>query len=529
MTGIGLYWRTVRHLTWQQLIYQLLHRLRGPARLILPGTTPEVHFLPVPEQTKAITWQKGTFTFLNQPVQFSAGIDWNYAQRGKLWTYNLNYFDFLNQPGMQAGDGLLLIHDFMRQTDSLRDGLESYPTSLRIINWVQFLSRHQIREEAIHRHLFAQVRLLHQRLEYHLSGNHLLENGFALLTGSLFFRHEQWFQTATRLIRRELTAQIGADGGHYERSPMYQQLLLDRLLDVLLILESETWNSQTGLHSFLTQKGLSMLGWLNAITFEIGTVPMVNDAAWGIAPSTSQLREKASGLLPKKACFSVTLIDSGYRMFREKRYELFTSVGSIGPAHQPGHAHADTFSFVLHVDNQPIIVDIGTSTYQSVPRRAWERSTKAHNTVTVQETDSSEVWAGFRVGRRARVTLLADTKTILTARHDGYRKLGIVHERTWVTGPGTVEITDRLLDSRTKNELVQEGIARFYFHSAVTVALLGDGVRANSIGIHFRSETKPQFLVKDCTLANGFNQVVSSYCLEVRFTARLHTTLTLLA
>ena len=86
---------------------------------------------------------------------------------------------------MPVEEGLKLIHDFIRQSTSIRDGLEAYPTSLRIINWVQFLSRHQIRDDSINRHLFAQVRLLTQRLEYHLAGNHLLENGFALLTGCL--------------------------------------------------------------------------------------------------------------------------------------------------------------------------------------------------------------------------------------------------------------------------------------------------------------------------------------------------------
>ena len=240
MKNIGLFWRTVRHLTGRQLAYQLLHRLRGPARLHLSHKIPEAYFLAVPDADKPVSWQPGQFTFLNLTVLFPSAIDWNYAQHGKLWTYNLTYFDFLNQPDMSVNQGLRLIHDFIRQSAGVRDGLEAYPTSLRITNWVQFLSRHQVRDEVINQHLFAQVRLLSYRLEYHLSGNHLLENGFALLTGALYFRNSGWIRQATRLLRRELAEQILLDGGHYERSPMYHQLLLDRLLDTLLILQSPT-------------------------------------------------------------------------------------------------------------------------------------------------------------------------------------------------------------------------------------------------------------------------------------------------
>src|SRR5690554_6062835 len=38
-----------------------------------------------------------TFEFLNIKHIFQNGIDWNYPGHGRLWTYNLNYFEFLNQ------------------------------------------------------------------------------------------------------------------------------------------------------------------------------------------------------------------------------------------------------------------------------------------------------------------------------------------------------------------------------------------------------------------------------------------------
>ena len=47
------------------------------------------------------------------------------------------------------------------------------------------------------------------------------------------------------------------------------------------------------------------------------------------------------------------------------------------------------------------VVDPGVSTYVG-PRRQWERSTAAHNTVCLNGHDHSEVWGSFRAGALAR-------------------------------------------------------------------------------------------------------------------------------
>ena len=41
--------------------------------------------------------KENSFTFLNIFHSFFDKINWNSNKFGKLWTYNLNYFDFLNQ------------------------------------------------------------------------------------------------------------------------------------------------------------------------------------------------------------------------------------------------------------------------------------------------------------------------------------------------------------------------------------------------------------------------------------------------
>ncbi|WP_041257658.1 alginate lyase family protein [Fibrella aestuarina] len=505
---IGRYWRTIRHLTARQLLFQVWNPLRGRPRLRWHHrAATNVPSLPLPI----------TFTFLNQPVTFDAAIDWNYAANGKLWTYNLNYFAFLDE--VSEADGAALIHDFIRQTSQLRDGLEPYPTSLRLVNWRRFLMQHRLNDPLIDQHLYAQTTLLRSRLEYHLGGNHLLENACALLIMAIHFRQQLWYRQAARLLRVELNEQILSDGGHYERSPVYHQLLTDRLLDVYETRGAQLHQIDPTLIELVGQKVGLMLGWLQAVTFRNGDVPMVNDSAHGVAPSTAQLLQRATYL--NRQPTPVTLGESGYRMLMTSRFECFIDVGPVGPDHQPGHAHADTLSFVLYADGRPLIIDVGTSTYSIGPRRDWERSTAAHNTVTVNEQNSSEVWGGFRIGRRAAVKLLRDTPRLVIAQHTGYRQpLGATHVRTWhLSDDQTLVISDRVDLSK--------GVTKqwFYFDKSIYLIPLADGVQTDQFRLNVSSESDFEVSTSVCERASGFNQRRPASCLTIRFDQSVTTTI----
>jgi uncharacterized heparinase superfamily protein len=51
---------------------------------------------------------------------------------------------------------------------------------------------------------------------------------------------------------------------------------------------------------------------------------------------------------------------------------------------------------------QRVIVDTGVAEYEAGPLRDYVRSTKAHNTVSVDGDEQSEIWGEFRVARRAK-------------------------------------------------------------------------------------------------------------------------------
>ena len=75
--------------------------------------------------------ESNQFTFINLSHTFSERIDWNFFEHGKLWNYNLNYFNYLNQKDeISLEEGLILINSFISSFDSLSSGADPYPTSL---------------------------------------------------------------------------------------------------------------------------------------------------------------------------------------------------------------------------------------------------------------------------------------------------------------------------------------------------------------------------------------------------------------
>lgn len=394
---------------------------------------------PIPRQKCT---KEDEFLFINIPSKFTS---WNDASRGMLWTYNQNYFDFINQETSTKEYGIYWIDKFIEELPSNKVGLDPYPIALRGINWIKFFGRYPetMTKERIDC-LYSQYKLLQKKLEYHLLGNHLLEDFYSLFIMSLFFEDTKYHQWVTRKLIDELDEEILNDGGHYEQSVMYHCILLDRLLDCINF-ASGSKDSLKGLEGLdmLKQYAISMLGWLDSMCYEDGSCPMFNDAALCIAPTSAQIFEYAMrlGLSWRKA----SLCASGYRKMHIGNVEAFIDCGNITATYQPGHTHADALNYELHIDGKPVAVDTGISTYNKTARRQYERSTIAHNCVVCEDatTDSNhscyEVWGGFRVGKRCKTVILKDTITEITAQHDGY---GSPCKRTWRIEDGAFVVED---------------------------------------------------------------------------------------
>lgn len=411
----GLIFRTAIHLTPKQVFYQVMNRIVKPAYLAQEVPNDSYLFRAARLKTEPITKFKSVednkFTFINMDHEFT---DWNYTENGMLWAYNLNYFDWINQDDFSKEEGCKWIDRFIEDLPSNKVGLDSYPIALRSINWVKFFYRYpDAATKSRLDSLYSQLKLLEKKLEYHLLGNHLLEDAYALFIGASFFNEKPLRRKANKLLQSQLEEQLLKDGAHYEQSPMYQCILLDRLLDCINIEKDEEWK-------FKEYYAIRMLGHLESIVWNDGTIPMFNDSANGIAPTPTQIFDYAKCLGLKWQ--AIPMNESGYRKLQEKHLEVIVDVSNITATYQPGHTHADTFNYELRIDGKPYVVDTGISTYDKTERRQLERSTIAHNCVSPDGKNSSEVWGGFRVGRRCHTNILKDTKNVIMASHYGFEK-----------------------------------------------------------------------------------------------------------
>ena len=465
--------------------------------------------------------KENSFTFLNIPNSFSDKINWNSNQFGKLWTYNLNYFDFLNQENISKETGLQLIQDFIKNDALLKDGKEPYPISLRGINWVKFLSNNQVKDELINNTLYFHYCILFKNLEYHLLGNHLLENAFSLLFGAYYFQDEKLYKKSKNLLISELNEQVLKDGAHFELSPMYHQIILSRLLDSIQLIKLNSEWRKDDLLLFLEAKASLMISWLHNITYENGNIPMVNDATFNIAPNSKKLFSYAKYLGIQNQ--NIPLSDSGYRKILSKHYELFIDVGDVGPDYQPGHAHSDTFNFELIKNGNPIFVDTGISTYEKNAIRQYERVTHSHNTVKIGSKEQTQVWGGFRVAKRARITHLIEKPNLIEASHDGYLSSGYKHTRSFLWGEKYLILKDKINRSTSNNAK-----AYFHLHSSVTKPLVdGNNVILESSGVSIEFERASTIYVEEYQLSVGFNKTNLAYKIVVLFDQTLKTKISL--
>jgi uncharacterized heparinase superfamily protein len=460
--------------------------------------------------TTATYIKNNEFIFLSQKKKFKKRIEWNFSDYGKLWNYHLNYFDYLNQNDMEFKVGHQLIDDFLTHYQTNTYGFEPYPQSRRILNWIKWICQNELNSETIDKALYSQCVHLSRNLEYHLMGNHLLENAFALLFGSYYFQDHLLYKKAKKILLTQLEEQILEDGAHFELSPMYHQEILFRLLDSINMVRNNNWKDKE-LESLFKEKAQKMLNWINKISFENGEIPLINDSSQNVAPDTKTLNLYSESLGIKSDEEDYDLSTSGFKKISEERYELLIDTGNIGPDYLPGHAHSDTFSFVLWINRKPFIVDTGVSTYENNQRRLLERSTESHNTVKVNNKDQSEVWNSFKVSRRAKIIELKEDNNRIKSTHDGYKRIGAYHTREFILDKQYIKIMD-LVESK------KDYICYFYLHFYPGVKIqkkLKNGIICDNCSITFLNQEKIQ--INRYCYAPAFNKLIESNVLEVTF------------
>lgn len=511
LTGIAL---TVLHLSPEQILFQVIRKLHTSKfkQAEYAGNIRTGHLtVPIP---KRVSLDGGQFTFLNLSSTFRGWEDNHY---GPLWAYNLNYMDWLQQPSITPAECASWIDRFIQDCQGNSIGTAPYPTALRCINWIKFFCDNSSYATAERiNSLYSQLLLLSRRIERNVGGNHLLEDAFALSIGASFLNDPKMARKAARLLKRELKRELLRDGAHYEQSPMYHCILLDRLLDCINYTSANTDNGlfPTGMNEFLIDCARAMTGHLKSIIWPDGTIPLLNDSAYGIAPQPNELLDYATRLGIESS--PIPLKECGYRRLADGRINVIADVGNITAANQPGHTHADALSYELRIDGNPFIIDTGISTYNRNGRRQYERSTQAHNTVTVDGKDSSGVWDVFRVAGRARVRIEQDCDSMMVASHNGYGRRAI-HSRSFRLGNNTFSIQDICYTAK-------DTVSRIHFAPDVRILSFDNsGIVTDKCSIQIEGAIRLD--IKDVESSVEYNVSRTCQVAEISFRNRLAYTL----
>jgi len=459
---------------------------------------------------------QGRFRFLTQSRELGDPPDWEHAGAEQLWRYHLHYFEWAwglaaHQDRVWARERFGVLWRSWRDSTTFGrwDAWSPYVVSLRawaLCGLYGPLIRGTEAERAFNADMALHARFLKANLEFDVGGNHLVKNLKALIGLTVFIGDDRLEHAAARHLARQLSVQVLADGGHFERSPSYHCQVLGDLLDIQALRSAARLPAVAGLDGAIN----SMQRWLGAMLMPDGDVPLFNDCTL-VGADRLRLLAPPAEQQPRLQ----VLPESGYVICRPSdQVHLVIDVGPPCPLELPAHAHADCLSFELAVHGKRVIVDTGTSTYAPGPVRAHERSTRAHNTVEVDGTNQTEVWGAFRAARRAVPWLHKavddDTTITVVASHGGYERLPgrPRHRRTVELGSAGVTITDQVT-GRGRHEVV----ARCHVPADVTLAAGSDAPdRPGMLAVAASAARGPNVGVElpvvwgDALVATGFGE-----------------------
>lgn len=327
--------------------------------------------------------------------------------------------------------------------------------------------------------IFLHARAITRKLSrFSSANNHLIGETAGVWIASVTWNcwpvMRRWGERCQRILEQEILKQNAPDGANREQAFSYQQFVLDfGLLAGLAAraageeFSNEYWSRIEAMIDFV------------ACMMDAGAnVPMIGDAddgyVVGLAPAGSgfdnyrsliasgavlfdraDLARKAERLddksrwlfgragqqkfaellaqAPSRYTGKRAFPHAGYYLLGD-RYEtadevrMIVDAGPLGYLSIAAHGHADALSFVLSVGGEEVLVDPGTYAYHTAPQwRRYFRSTRAHNTVLVDERDQSDQSGNFMWSRHATARCLEFLDELPVQRfageHDGYQAL----------------------------------------------------------------------------------------------------------
>lgn len=486
--------------------------------------------------------------------------DWDLKnEEYRLVSFKLNSFQwllYLSDAFKNTGDakyidkGFDMIDNWYQScTDQINgDKWNAYVIAERITNWIGFVSEYSTDTlEKYASMIFPQAQELKESIEFQLGANHLLSEAKALVVAGTFLNDEKLYEFGKKVLIEEATEQFLPDGGHYERSVSYHIESLQQYFESFAILKQRNDKDITLFIDIMRDP----FRFLNGMIGVNGRIPLFNDSAHDYPfYNAADLLNVASYLYKYPPPFysrgdysdrwkwlgtgkadidwdSSTLYpETGFIHYRfsvgKNDYSFFMDCGDNGPDYNLGHAHADALSVLLYSNNHEILVDTGVFTYKPGQERNKCRSTNAHNTVEIDDVNSAEVWAAFRVAKRghSHITKFSECGNLeIKSVHDGYEKClkkPATHCRCVRINDGIIEINDELISKED-----HKAISRFHLSPRCNVYQTSP-YTCNIDNIIV--ESSEEISIVDCKIASSFGVAQASKCIEIDFNGKSQLT-----
>jgi uncharacterized heparinase superfamily protein len=307
---------------------------------------------------------------------------------------------------------------------------------------------------------------------------------------------------AAAALEGEVAAQILADGGHAARSAKAQLLAVRALADARAAFRAIRAEVPATLQSALDRAGPM----LRFFRHGDGRLALFNGAAEGDAALIDRVlaRAEAPGRPPPSAP------QSGFQRLQAGRMLVIADTGAPPRPGLDGEAHAGTLSFEMSQGGERLIVNCGGYTGANPQWRRLTRTTAAHSTLVVADTNSSELRAEGGLGQRPRHVPCERAEEQgsqwLSASHDGYRPVfGLVHARQFfLAGNGE----DLRGEDRLSGPAGRSFAIRFHLHPEVQASLIQDGAAAllrlpSGLGWRLRAQGAVMSLAESVYLGGG--------------------------
>jgi len=402
--------------------------------------------------------------------------------------------------------------------------------AIRAVNWIigYFFFEDDLDENfkiEFYKNLYLHGLFIRDNLEWlPIRSNHYISDIVGLIYTGLFFNEKKWVNFGINELKKEMQAQVLADGIDHETSISYHRLVTELFLSATVLL----MKNGKFLPNWFVKKLEKMINFVLYYTKPNGLAPLIGDndngrlyifayndindhrylLSVGSVLFKNKLFKKYSNNFNEEAFWilgfngynkfekirkteveitSKGFDEGGLYIIRDSKNYIIIHCGKIGSNGLGSHNHNDQLSFELNVNKKDIIIDPGTYTYTSDPEnRNLFRSTEMHNTIRIDKKEQNRFYPDilFYMENNTKTKLIQfkekGNETVFRGEHFGYKRLkdSVIHQRYVIFNKKEIKIEDNLKGKG--NHFVE-----LFFHLAKNIKIrkLSNEIKIDNVSI----------------------------------------------